>query len=46
LPLRAIGWDIAITPCGIKIVEGNIWWNPLNRQRWKDIIEAELPYEF
>ena len=46
LPLRAIGWDIAVTPTDIKIVEGNIWWNPLNRRRWKDIIEAELPYDF
>jgi hypothetical protein len=46
LPLRAIGWDIAVTPSDIKIVEGNIWWNPLNRKRWKEIIEEELPYDF
>jgi hypothetical protein len=46
LPVRAIGWDIAITPDGIKIVEGNIWWNPLNRRKWRDAIEAELPYDF
>ena len=46
LPLRSIGWDIAVTPADIKIVEGNIWWNPLNRSRWKDVIEAELPYDF
>lgn len=46
LPLRTIGWDIAITPADIKIVEGNIWWNPLNLSRWKDVIEAELPYDF
>jgi len=45
LPVRAIGWDMAITPDGVKIVEGNIWWNPLNRKKWKDIIEAELPYD-
>ena len=46
LPIRAIGWDIAITPDGIKIVEGNIWWNPLNRLKWRNVIEAELPYDF
>jgi hypothetical protein len=46
LPLRVIGWDIAVTPTDIKIVEGNIWWNPLNRRLWKDVIEAELPYDF
>jgi hypothetical protein len=46
MPIRSIGWDIVITPQDIKILEGNIWWNPLNRTRWKDIIENELPYEF
>jgi hypothetical protein len=46
LPVRAIGWDIAITPTDIKIIEGNIWWNPRNPHRWRDIIEAEVPYNF
>jgi Sugar-transfer associated ATP-grasp len=46
LPVRTIGWDIAVTPTDIKIVEGNVWWNPLNRCLWKDVIEAELPYDF
>jgi len=27
LPLRTIGWDVAITPTGLYLVEGNIWWN-------------------
>jgi hypothetical protein len=46
LPLRTIGWDIAISPEGPKIVEGNIWWNPLNRQgKWKSVIEVELSYD-
>lgn len=43
LPLRTIGWDIAVTPTDIKIVEGNIWWNPLYASCWRGIIEAELP---
>jgi len=30
LPLRTIGWDIAITPDGPVIVEGNRWWDPPN----------------
>ena len=46
LPVRTIGWDIAVTAEGIKIIEGNVWWNPLNLWKWKDVIEAELPYEF
>lgn len=46
LPLRTIGWDIAITPSDIKIVEGNIWWNPRNPPMWRNIIEDELPYDF
>lgn len=44
LPLRTIGWDIAVTSEGPKIIEGNMWWNPLNRRQWKNIIEADLPY--
>ena len=30
LPVRAIGWDVAITPTGPVVVEGNIWWGPNN----------------
>jgi hypothetical protein len=29
-PLRTIGWDVAITPTGAVIVEGNRWWDPPN----------------
>ncbi|MEM9557741.1 MAG: sugar-transfer associated ATP-grasp domain-containing protein [Acidobacteriota bacterium] len=29
-PLRTIGWDIAITPDGPAILEGNVWWDPLH----------------
>ena len=28
LPMRSIGWDIALTPEGPKIVEGNARWDP------------------
>ena len=27
LPIRAIGWDVGITPEGPRIVEANIWWD-------------------
>jgi hypothetical protein len=30
LPLRTIGWDVALTPGGPVIVEGNRWWDPPN----------------
>jgi putative polysaccharide biosynthesis protein len=30
LPLRTIGWDVALTPRGPVIVEGNRWWDPPN----------------
>jgi hypothetical protein len=28
LPARSIGWDIALTPDGPVIIEGNMWWDP------------------
>ncbi len=31
LPIRTIGWDIALTPNGPVIIEGNMWWDPPNR---------------
>jgi hypothetical protein len=28
LPLRTIGWDVAITPRGPQLIEGNVTWDP------------------
>ncbi len=36
LPIRTVGWDIAITPDGPMVLEGNIWWNPPNRHKGMD----------
>lgn len=38
LPIRTIGWDVALTPNGPYILEGNIWWDPPNQHRIMDII--------
>jgi hypothetical protein len=43
LPLRTIGWDVALTPRGPVIVEGNIWWDPPNHhRRMNEIADALL----
>ena len=36
LPVRAIGWDVGITPEKAVIVEGNIWWDPHNQHQTMD----------
>jgi hypothetical protein len=41
LPVRTIGWDIAITPNGPVILEANIWWGaPNEHRRMYVILEA------
>ena len=31
LPLRAIGWDVALTPEGAVLIEGNAWWESVSQ---------------
>ena len=45
LPIRAIGWDIAITPNGPVIIEGNFWWNPPNQHRCMPEILSAMNYQ-
>ena len=42
LPIRAIGWDVAVTPTGPVIVEGNMFWDPPNLHARMDVVLAGL----
>jgi len=44
LRIRTIGWDVALTPRGPVIVEGNMWWDPPNRFLCADKIREALKH--
>jgi len=44
LPIRAIGWDVALTPSGPCIIEANIWWDPPNQHMRMDEILKEMSW--
>ena len=42
VPVRAIGWDVAITPTRPVIIEGNIWWDAHNQHETMDVVRECL----
>ena len=42
LPVRTIGWDVALTPEGPYILEGNMWWDPSNLGKITDAEVAKV----
>ena len=45
LPIRTVGWDIAVTPHGLYVLEGNIWYDPANQFACMDEVVDALTRE-
>lgn len=45
LPIRTVGWDVALSPDGPCIIEGNIWWDAPNQHMRMDKILELMRYE-
>ena len=45
LPIRTIGWDVALTPKGPVIVEGNSLWDPPNQHGCIEYLSSQLSRE-
>jgi hypothetical protein len=46
LDIQSIGWDLAITPDGIKIIEGNLNWGVAVHQRQGYVLQMEAADHF
>jgi hypothetical protein len=42
MPIRTVGWDVAITQEGVRLLEGNIWYDPPTQTYTEGVLMSRM----